>query len=80
MLHFDTTMTSRDERAHAVLKKQLETSTRNLKTMMNDINLLLINEQHNYLIDLADARMRYSTELRKSIFQQLFSFVTSIAL
>jgi hypothetical protein len=80
VLHFDTTMTSRDEKAHAVLKKQLEISTRNLKTMMNDINLLLINEQHNYLIDLADARMRYSIELRKSIFQQLFSFVTSIAL
>jgi hypothetical protein len=80
VLHFDTTMTSRDEKAHAVLKRQLGTSTKNLKTMMNDINLLFINEQHNYLIDLADARMRYSTELRKSIFQQLFSFVTSIAL
>jgi histone-lysine N-methyltransferase SETD2 len=80
MLHFDTTVTSRDERAHAVLKRQLESSTKNLKTMMNDINLLLINEKHNHSIDLVDARMRYSTELRKSIFQQLASFVTSIAL
>ncbi len=80
VLHFDTTMTSQDERAHAMLKKQLESSTRNFKTMMNDINLLFINEQHNYLIDLVNAEMRYSTELRKSIFQQFFSFVTSIAL
>ncbi len=68
VLHFDTTMTSRGEKAHAVLKKQLETSIENLKTMMNDINLMLINEQHNHATDLADARMRYSTELRKSIF------------
>ncbi len=80
VLHFDTTMTSRDENAHAVLKRQLRSSIDDLKTVIDDINLLLINEQHNYLIDINEARLRYSIELRKSIFNQLTSFVTSIAL
>ncbi len=75
MLHFDITVTSRDERAHAVLKRQLESSIENLKTMMNEINLLLINEQHNYLIDINDAKLRYLIELRKHVFDQLISFV-----
>jgi hypothetical protein len=80
VLHFDTTVTSRGERAHAVLKRQLESSTNDLKTVVDNINLLLINEQKNYEIDIAEARMRYSIELRRSVFDQLTSFVTSIAL
>jgi hypothetical protein len=80
MLHFDITVTSRDERAHAVLKRQLESSIENLKTMMNEINLLLINEQHNYLIDINDAKLRYLIELRKHVFDQLTSFVILVAL
>ncbi len=80
VLHFDTTMTSRDESEHVVLKRRLESSMSDLKTMMNDINLMFINEHHNYLIEMNEARMRYSIELRKSIFDQLVSYVTSIAL
>jgi hypothetical protein len=73
-------VTSRDEKAHAVLKRQLESSIENLKTVMNDINLLLINEQHNYLIDINDAKLRYLIELRKLVFDQLASFVTLVIL
>ncbi len=80
VLHFDTTMTSRDESEHAVLKRQLKSSIDDLKTMMNEINLLLINEHHNYLIEMKEAKMRYFIELRKFIFDQLTSFVTSTAL
>ncbi len=80
VLHFDTTMTSRDEDEHAVLKRQLRSSIDDLKTMMNEINLLFINEQHNYLIEMKEAKMRYSIELRKLIFEQLTSFVTSTVL
>ena len=36
--HFDIIVTSRDEEAHAVLKKQLNTSTDDLKTMMTSAN------------------------------------------
>ncbi len=80
VLHFDTTLTSRDEDEHAVLKRQLESSIDDLKTMMNKINLLLINEHHNYQIEKKEARMRYFIELRKLIFDQLTSFVTSTAI
>jgi hypothetical protein len=80
MLHFDITVTSRDERAHAVLKRQLESSIENLKIVMNKINLLLINEQHNYLIDINDAKLRYFIELRKHVFDQLTSFVICVVL
>jgi hypothetical protein len=73
-------MTSRGEEEHAVLKRQLESSTNDLKTVINDINLLLVNEQHNYLIDMTETKMRYSIELRRSVFDQLASFVTSVAL
>ncbi len=80
MLHFDITVTSRDEKAHAMLKRQLESSIENLKTVMNEINLLLINEQHNYLIDINDAKLRYLIELRKHVFDQLTSFVILVVL
>jgi hypothetical protein len=75
MLHFDITITSRDENAHAVLKRQLDKFTNDLKTIMNEINLLLINELQNYRIDLNDDRMRYSSKCKKSIFDQIASFV-----
>jgi hypothetical protein len=73
-------VTSRDESEHAVLKRQLRSSIDDLKTVMNKINLLLINEQHNYLIEMKEAKMRYLIELRKFIFDQLTSFITSTAL
>jgi hypothetical protein len=50
-----------------------------LKTMMNNMNLMFINEHHNYLIEMNETKMRYSIELRKSIFDQFVSYVTSIA-
>ncbi len=80
MLHCDTTVTSRDESEHVVLKRQLKSSIDNLKTMMNEINSLFINEQHNYLIEMKKSKMRYFIELRKFIFDSLTSFVTSTAL
>ncbi len=80
ILHFDTTMTSRDESAHALLKRQLGKSTDDLKTVVNDINLMLINERQNYRIDLDENRIRYPMKLRKPIFQQLASFVINVAL
>jgi hypothetical protein len=80
ILHFDITVTSRHEKAHAMLKKQLQSFIDNLKTMINKINLLLINEQHNYLIDINDAKLRYFIELRKFVFDQLTSFVILVVL
>jgi hypothetical protein len=44
MLHFNITITSRDENIHAILKRQLDKFTNDLKTIMNEINFLIINE------------------------------------
>jgi hypothetical protein len=67
-LHFDITTTSRDESEHAILKRQLETSKNDLKSMIEDIDLLLINEHHNHLLKLNDDKMRFFMKFRKSIF------------
>jgi HJR/Mrr/RecB family endonuclease len=80
VLHFDTTMTSRDEDSHAILKQQLSKFPDDFKTIVNDINFMLINELQNYRIALDDERMRYFMKLRKSVFEQLVFFVTTIAL
>ncbi len=68
-------MTSRDENEHVVLKRQLEISKNDLKTMIKNIDLLLINEHHNYLLKLNDDKMRFFMKLRKSIFQQISSYI-----
>jgi hypothetical protein len=77
MLHFDITVSSRDEREHAVLKRQLDSSIDDLKTMINEINLLLMNEYHNYLLKFEEAKMRLSMKFNKSIYQRLIAHVTS---
>jgi hypothetical protein len=68
MLHFEITMTSRSESEHAVLKRQLITSIEDLKTVVNEINLLLINEMHNHLIAFDEVKTRLSNDFRKLIF------------
>ncbi len=80
MLHFEIIIISRDEDDHAVLKRQLESSFENLKTMINAINLLLMNEYQNYLLRLKEQKIRYSLDLRKKIYQQLFAYITHHAL
>jgi hypothetical protein len=70
-------MTSRSESEHAQLKRHLESSTEDLKIVIDSINLLLINQTQNHLLALNDVKLRYSAHLRKLIFQQLFAFVTS---
>jgi hypothetical protein len=75
VLHFNTTTSSRDESEHAMLKRRLRSSIEDLKTMMNDINLLLINELHNHLLIVENAKIRFSMRLNKLIFQQVASYV-----
>jgi hypothetical protein len=75
ILHFETTMIFRSEDEHAQLKRHLESSIENLKIVIDNIKLLLINQIHDHAIALDDAKLRYSAHLRKSIFQQLFAFV-----
>jgi hypothetical protein len=80
ILHFEITTISRDEDSHAMLKRQLRSFFEDLKTMINDINLLLMNEYHNYLLKLKDKKTRYSLNLRKKIYQRLCAHITHYAL
>jgi hypothetical protein len=76
MLHFEITMSSRDENKHLMLKRQLKSFINNLKTMINEINLLLMNEYHNYLLKFEKTKMRLSMKFNKSIYQRLIAHVT----
>jgi uncharacterized membrane protein YobD (UPF0266 family) len=69
-------MSSRDESEHAMLKRQLDSFIEDLKTMIDEINLLLMNEYHNYLLKFEKTKMRLSMKLRKSIYRELQAFVT----
>jgi hypothetical protein len=76
VLHFEITVISREEGEHAVLKRQLGSSTEDLKTVIDEISLLLMNEVQNHTLVLTDAQMRHSMKLRKSVFDQLRAFIT----
>ena len=80
VLHFETTTTSRGEGGHAVLKRQLGSSSGDLKTMIDGIVLLLNNEMHNYLIAFEEAKSRYPIELRQKVFSRLAAHVTPYAI
>lgn len=80
MLHFGTTTTSRGEAGHAALKRQLGSSTGDLKTVVDDIKLLLMNEYRNHIEKLNEDKMRLLMELRKPVFQHLIVHITSVAL
>ena len=80
VLHFDITTTSRGEGTHAVLKRQLGTSTGDLGTVVKSIELLLTNELHNHLIAFDEAKMRYPLDLRKAIYSKIAPHITSVAI
>ncbi len=80
ILHFEIIIISRDESAHAVLKKQLRSSSNDLKIVIDGINLLLINEYTNYLTKINIDKTRFLMKLNKPIFQNLAAFVIIYAL
>ena len=80
VLHFNTTTTSRNEGEHATLKKHLGTSTGDLKTVVDGIELLLNNQYHNHKLNLDQAKMRYPFELNKPVFREIRAYVTPHAI
>lgn len=80
VLHFKIIVTFRSEGGHAVFKKQLSTSTRNLKKVMNAIFLLLINQAHNHKAIIQSVKIRYFSDLRLDIFQNLIAYIIFYAL
>jgi hypothetical protein len=77
ILHFETTMTSRNENEHAQLKRHLDSFIEDLKIVIDNIKLLLINQTQNHRLELNNVKLHYSAHLRKLIFQQLSAFVIS---
>jgi hypothetical protein len=53
ILHFETTMTSRSENEHAMLKRQLREFIDDLKNVVKIISLILINQFHNHFLTIA---------------------------
>lgn len=80
VLHFDTTVTSRAEGGHAVLKRQLGSSNGDLKTVVDAISLLLYNQLHDHIIAVEEAKTRFPLRLRKPIFLQLAAYISHYAL
>ena len=81
MRYFMITITSREKNKHAALKKQLGIFKNDFKTIIDDINLLLINELHNYLIVFNSTKDRFSIDSRnKAILQWLTKHVILFAL
>jgi hypothetical protein len=58
ILHFEIITISRDENDHAILKRRFESFSEDLKTMIKKINLLLMNEYHNYLLKLKKKKIK----------------------
>ncbi len=63
-----------------MLKRRLETFAEDLKTMIDQIDLLLMNQYDDYRLRLTDEQIRYSLNLRKKIYQQIASYITHYAL
>ena len=80
VLHFGTTTTSRSESEHAVVKRQFESFIDDLKIIVNDFILMLMNEYQNHLIKINEARIRLFMNFRKSIFQHIIAHVISVVL
>jgi hypothetical protein len=80
MLHFDIIITSREKDAHAILKRQLNVSIEDLKTIINEIDLLLMNKYSNHTLVIENAKIRFSFELRLSIYQLIASYVIYVVI
>ncbi len=80
ILHFEITIIFRSEDAHVVLKKRLEFFSEDLKTVIKNVDLFLMNEYQNYRLKITNKKTRYSLNLRKKVFQQLFAYINHYAL
>lgn len=79
-LHFNNHATSRSEGSHAKLKRDLTSSIGDLKTVVDSLELLLINQYQDYVLALEDAKTRLPHELRLPFLRELIGQVTPFAL
>jgi vacuolar-type H+-ATPase subunit E/Vma4 len=80
MLSFNNITTSQAEEEHARLKRVLKTSTRDLKKMINVIELILKNESAEYLTTHQKIISRLLINYRIIALQKLQNFINSLTL
>lgn len=68
------------EGAHRVLKQHLGFLTGDLNTVVNKIEILLMNQRKEYAIKIEDAKMRVLFDLQIPLFHGLVSHITPHAL
>jgi len=79
-LHFNNHITSCDKESNATLKRKLEFFIDNLKSVVNSLKLLFMNQHHDYIEIIQMMKIRLSFHLRASILRDLVAHVTSFAL
>ena len=80
VLHFDTTTTSRLEAMHRVLKSVLRFSTGDLMTVVDDIEIMIMNQLKAYRTAIDEKKMKRSSAFKATVFRDLIGRVTSHAL
>ncbi len=79
-LHFNNHVTSHDEESNATLKCKLSFFINDLKSVVDSLKLLLMNQHHDYVAIIQMTKTRLSFHLRASILRDLIAHVTSFAL
>ncbi len=80
ILHFDIIITLKKEKTHAILKRNLMIFIDDLKTMIKNLHLLLINQRHNHVIKFENVKMSFSMKCRLDIFRNISAYVILNAL
>lgn len=78
--HFGTGTTSRGEGGHSVIKARLGHSTGDLKTVVDSIQITLMDQRKNYKYELAKARSRTAHEFRKPLYRKIIKDIAPKAL
>jgi len=78
--HFGNRVTSRVESAHSTLKRYLQVSTGDLRSVLEKIDLLLLNQHQEHDAALETARQRIPYDVNIPLFAELIGKITPFAL
>ena len=79
-LHFGNHATSRGEGSNATLKRELGSSVGDLKSVVDNLELMLMNQCHDYIGAIQMAQTRLPFRLPAPILRDLIAYVTPYAL
>ena len=79
-MHFDNTIISRFEEQNHDFKDQLESSTDDLRKIVQNFDELCDRQRDNYQILIDEIKQRTSHNFKKSLYRDLIVFVTSFVL